>query len=387
MRFIDAFVKGLSSIWLSVTLLVLLALLTWLGTLEQVHTGLFEVQKKYFDSLFLIHHAGPVPIPLPGATLVMGVLFVNLILGGMLRLRKGTSTIGILITHVGIAFLLIAGFVKAYFAEEGHLTLYEGQRSNVFESYHHWEVAVLEKLPDGQIREVVAAEEKFVDAEAGARVVLSSADVPFQLEVTRFLSNSRVLPKGPMFDAPLPVVDGFFLEGRPREKENEQNIAGAYVAVLDPGSGTRREGLLWGAATQPWTVEVGDKTFGIELRRAQHLMPFTLRMDDFKKEDHPRMTMAKAFSSDVTVFEGSTSRPVKIEMNEPLRSQGLVLYQSSWGPSNARPGDRLFSTLSVVRNPADQYPLWACIVIAIGLLLHFGMKLNRYIRSASRETA
>ena len=69
MRFIEKFVDGLSSIWLSCTLLTLLGLLTWLGTLEQVNTGLFEVQRKYFDSIFLIHKAGPIAIPLPGAAL------------------------------------------------------------------------------------------------------------------------------------------------------------------------------------------------------------------------------------------------------------------------------------------------------------------------------
>ena len=46
-------IKILSSLALSCTLLVLLGLLTWLGTLEQVEYGLFEVQKKYFESLFL----------------------------------------------------------------------------------------------------------------------------------------------------------------------------------------------------------------------------------------------------------------------------------------------------------------------------------------------
>lgn len=387
MKIIDAIVRALSSIWLSVTLVSLLALLTWLGTLEQVHTGLFEVQKKYFESLFLIHHAGPVPIPLPGATLVMAVLFVNLILGGILRMRKNKSTWGILITHVGIAMLLVAGFVKAYFSEDGHLTLYEGEKSNVFESYHHWELAVLEGQPDGQVREVTAPEQAFSKAEDGARAVLSSSELPFDLEVTRYLSNCRVLPKGPMFEAPLPVIDGFFLRSEPKAKENEQNIAGAYVAVLDRKTGARREGILWGATAQPWAVEVDGKTYGLELRRAQYVMPFTLRMDDFEKEDHPRMTMAKSFSSDVTVTEGATSRPVRIEMNEPLRSHGLVLYQSSWGPSNAGPSDRLFSTLAVVRNPADQYPLYSCIVIAVGLVLHFGSKLRRHIRSEVREAA
>ena len=76
-------VRVITSLGLSCTLLVLLGLLTWLGTLEQVHSGLFEVQKKYFESFFLVHRAGPLSIPLPGANLVLCVLFVNLIAGGI----------------------------------------------------------------------------------------------------------------------------------------------------------------------------------------------------------------------------------------------------------------------------------------------------------------
>src|SRR5687768_4433625 len=91
------FVRLLGSFGLSITLLVLLALLTWLGTLEQVHSGLFEVQKKYFESFVLLHRVGPIPIPLPGANLVLCVLFVNLVVGGIIRLRRNAATAGILV--------------------------------------------------------------------------------------------------------------------------------------------------------------------------------------------------------------------------------------------------------------------------------------------------
>ena len=110
-------------------------------------------------------------------------------------------------------------------------------------------------------------------------------------------------------------------------------------------------------------------------------MPFALVLDRFTKVDHPRMGMPRSFESDVTVHEMSTSRQVTISMNEPLREAGLVVYQASWGPSTAGPGDPLFSTLSVVRNPADQLPLVGCIVIAAGLLLHFGRRLGRWVRT------
>ncbi len=374
-----------SSLGLSCVLLILLAILTWLGTLEQQHTGLFEVQRKYFESLFLVHESGAVPIPLPGAALVMGVLFVNLIVGGIVRLRRGSATLGVLVTHVGIALLIVAGLIKMRFSDDGHVTLFEGQASNTFQSYHHWEVAVIERLDDGKLRETVVPESAFTWATGSKPSRIQCAEWPFELELRHFQPNSNVVPKGPMVRSDLPTVDGYVLLSELAEPENEANVAGLYATVVDKKDGAKREALLWGLTRAPLTLEREGRTFGLELRRQQFVMPFTIKLDDFRKEDHPRMSMAKSFSSDVTVFEDGSSRNVRIEMNEPLRSQGLVLYQASWGPSNARPGDPLFSTLAVVRNPADQHPLIACIVIALGMLLHFGRKLVRHIRIEAQK--
>ncbi len=99
-----------------------------------------------------------------------------------------------------------------------------------------------------------------------------------------------------------------------------------------------------------------------------------------REVDHPGIGMPKSFASDVKVVEDGNERALKISMNEPLRAEGLVVYQASWGPSTARPGDPLFSTFAVVRNPADQYPLYSCIVIAIGLVLHFARKLIKHVK-------
>ena len=386
MKILDSFVGALSSLWLSCVLLVLLGLLTWLGTLYQVEHGLFAAQVKYFDSLFLIHQAGPVAIPLPGGTLVMGILFVNLVCGGIVRMRKTKATVGILVTHVGILMLIAAGFVKAYYSEDGHVTLYEGQRSNLFESYHHWEVAITEPLPSGEVRESVAAQEDFFAAGPGQPALLRTAGLPFDVEVSRFYPNCDVFPKGPMVGSDVPVVDGYFLQARPLEKDNEANVAGAYVTLVGR-DGKRREAILHGQSRAPLNVEYDGRRFGVALRREQWVMPFTVALENFEKEDHPRMMMPKSFSSDVVVVEDGSERKVKISMNEPLRQEGLVLYQASWGPSNARPGDRLFSTLAVVRNPADQYPLYSCIVIAIGLVMHFSMKLAKHIRHEAEKAA
>ncbi|QDU68427.1 cytochrome c biogenesis protein ResB [Engelhardtia mirabilis] len=374
-------VAVLSSISLAGVLICLLALLTFLGTLEQAEHGLYEVQKRYFESSYLIHEAGGVPIPLPGGGLVMGLLFVNLILGGVVRLRRGAGTAGVLVAHLGMVLMLVAGFVKYATGEEGHVTLYEGDTAAWFQSYTETELAVISVDPAGRHTERILPGDSLRGATSAAPVVASG--LPFRLEVTHWFDNANVSPKGPMFDVDVPVVDGFFLRAEPLSPQAERNGPGAYVAVTG-ADGRRQVGLLWAYDAAPWTVDVGGARFVLDLRRQRFPMPFEVRLDEFTKEDHPGTNMPAWFSSDVSVDDGSGERPVTISMNRPLREAGLVLYQASWGPGNARPGDRLFSTLAVVRNPADQWPLYSCLVIAGGLLFHFGRKLARHVR---REVA
>ena len=369
-----------SSLGLSCVLIVLLGILTWLGTLEQVEHGLFEVQKKYFESYVLVHYAGPVPIPLPGANLVLSLLGLNLVLGGMVRLRLSRATAGVFVAHIGILLLLASSFVKLHYSEDGHVTLYEGESSTSFQSYHVNELAVSRMLVDGRVEERVISDVEL--REAPVEIVDSA--LPFRLEVTRWLVNARPQPSGGTGLPATPVVDGVFFVELPRDATSERNGPGVHV-VLTTNSGEKHEALLWAFDAAPWTVQVEREVYALDLRRERYPMPFELRLDEFTKTDHPRTNMPSWFSSDVTVTHASSSRPVVISMNEPLREQGLVLYQASWGPSTARPGDPLFSTLAVVRNPADPWPLAACVVIALGLVGHFGRKLVKHVRSEVRS--
>ena len=78
-------------------------------------------------------------------------------------------------------------------------------------------------------------------------------------------------------------------------------------------------------------------------------------------------------------------QPLVIRMNEPLRAGGHILFQSGYGPPFAGPGERMYTTFSVVRNPSDQWPLASCVVIALGLLVQFAVKLFRYVRAEARS--
>lgn len=374
-------VRLAGSFGLACCLLSLLGLLTWLGTLEQVHSGLYEVQRKYFESFVLLHDLGPFSLPLPGANLVLCLLALNLVVGGVLRIRKNRSTAGILIAHLGILLLLGAGFVKWRFAHEGQITLFEGQSADAFQDMYRCELAIVEHAPSGERLEIVVPQEQLAPSRGADSVRLVSPDLPFALDVEHFARNSRVLRKGPMFEVKVPVIDGFFLSAEPPAIEAETNIAGAYLRLVDSAGGPTQEGIVWSAEGQPWTAKFAERTFSFELRNERHPMPFEIALKNFTKIDHPGTSMPQSFTSDVTIKDAGSERALRISMNEPLRSRGLVVYQASWGPQGARTNARLFSTFAVVGNPADRLPLFACIVIACGLALHFGRKLRATLRA------
>jgi cytochrome c biogenesis protein ResB len=78
--------------------------------------------------------------------------------------------------------------------------------------------------------------------------------------------------------------------------------------------------------------------------------------------------MAKAYESLVTITTGDLNRQVKIYMNNPLRYKDYTLYQASYDVDST---GREYSTLAVVRNSAQFLPYVACLLVFLGLALHF----------------
>lgn len=381
MRFLARALDVLASLKLSCALFALLALLTWLGTLEQTRSGLYEVQRRYFESYVLLHDAGGVPVPLPGANLVLSLLFANLVAGGLVRLRKDRANAGILVAHSGIALLLVAAFVTHSFGTEGQVTLREGERASTFENPMRAELAVLERTAEGELREHLVRHEDLELARDGLSVRIATRDLPFWLEIERFLANARPRTANPHSSPHAGVdanaLDGVVLVEEPRAPEAERNLPGARFAVVDARHGVRQEALTWIAEERPFAFVCDGRAFTIGLRRERHALPFEIALRRFTKEEHPRTSMPSSFESDVTVVEDGVERGLSISMNEPLRAGGVVVYQASWGPQGAPSGTRLFSTLAVARDPADAWPIAALAITSLGLAWHFGRKLAR----------
>jgi len=242
-------------------------------------------------------------------------------------------------------------------------------------------------LADGRTKEYIVPVSQFAVGAVEGGVDIFKDDLPMDIHVSNFQRNCSVLAKGPMFDVKVPVIDGYFLNALPPAKEAEQNAPGAYLSLVTKRSSERHEGMIWGFQRYPWIVEIDGRQLGFHLRKEQHVIPFTIVLDKFTRELHPGTSIPKVFMSDVTKIENGVSRSINVSMNEPLRHKGYTFFQSGWGPANARPGDPLFSTFSVVKNPADKYPLYACIVIGTGLFVHFTLKLIRYIQFQNRRVS
>ena len=415
----------LSSMKLAVVLLVLLGLLTWLGTLAQIEDGLWKAQKNYFESWGLIADlelgwwGQPVlpddngkgfvlRIPLPGAYPVMALLFVNLLVGGFVRMKWQARNVGVLVVHVGIALLLLAGFVKMEYSYSGGLALWEtpsgaerrpsrSYESSTFVSFHDHEL-VLIRDNGTTVEERVIAEGELGAAVDGT-VTVRGEGLTFAVQVHHFIERCEPTAKGPMVRASAPVIDdgdgkpGVFLLAQKPLPERGKNTPGAYVTVLTD-RGVRFDGILHGFEIRPFderrypfTFTVEGQRWGLDLRRVLYDLPFHVRLKDFVKRDHPGTMTAADYRSYVEIPEEG-DREVQIYMNTPLRKDGYVVYQTSWGPAPGGPvsGPPYYSVFEVAENPSDKWPEYSCWVIAVGLLIHFTMKLSKFLGSSTRRT-
>ena len=427
LRVLDA----LGSLKLAVVLLLILAALTWLGTLAQVGRSIHDVQREYFESWFVLAelplewwgskpiitgsdgNAFVLRIPLPGAYPVLALLTLNLLVGGMMRMRWNRRNGGVLVVHLGIVTLLAAGFVKLHYSYSGNLTIFETPReasgrvegrayeSSRFVSFHDFELALLVDHGD-TIEERVVPEQQLWGARDQGSVAVRGEGLPFTVQVHHWVDNAQVLPKGPMVQTRMPVVDGAYVETRlwrpGEEVKSEQEYAACYVTVHpdpDPQAEdkpARIEGILWGfprlpfdERRYPFTFTVRGQRYGLDLRHVVYDLPFAVRLDRFVKEDHPGTRAPREFRSYVTVTEGEQQQQAQIFMNNPVRRDGFVAYQSGWGPQPMG-GPPWYTGLEVSYNPSDVWPTIGCFVIAIGLLWHFLAKLSRFLRSSTRAT-
>ncbi len=379
-----------SGFGLATVTLLLLGVLTWFATLEQIDNGLYPTLNKYFDwrSVVLLPEIKGkiVPLPLPGGYWVGVVLLINLILGGVIRIRKGAAHIGNLISHLGIILMLIGGGVAHHFSERGNMAVGEGESSNTAEDYFEYVVEVSE-IKDGKAGNIHVIRGKLIDdLTDGASRTFKLPNLPFDLEIAGYLTHAApvsITERAP--DKGQRQVDGYYLMEKPGEINAEANTAACYARVV------RRDGrkddpfILAGASFHPFTVREGDRIFTVDMRKRLWPMPFTVRLDEFTADFHPGTMKPSKFVSKITRIENGGEAKVTIQMNEPMRYEGLTFFQASYGPPGAGPGQKMYSVFEIVRNPADKWPEYSLYIVTLGMLITFLTRFFSYLSSNTRK--
>lgn len=401
-----ALFKFFSSIWLTVALLVFSMILVFGSTLEQTQWGVYEVQKKFFETFICVwqyplalpgaEHFQWLKIPLPGGFLLGGLLLLNLCCAHVRYFRASWKKCGIVLIHTGIVLLLISGFLTAYLQEEYSMWLDVGGQSNYLESFYDHDLVFIDHT-DPKTDTVVSI--PVSQLEEGK--VIRDAALPFTVKPLYYFPNSDIGTKANFPDLPeIPADQGIAsvrdLRVANLEKNYSQptaNFPSAVIALETPKGplGTwlvsnifepRVMSMIYSTVPPifsshlPQTFTLDGHTWEIALRPRRVYLPYTLKLDTFIHEYYPGTDVPKRFESQAHLVNDSTgeNRPVFIYMNHPLRYGGYTFYQASFAQ-----GDNA-SKLQVVRNPGAPLPYLAVLLVGVGMTIHFILSLITHLR-------
>jgi ResB-like family len=370
--------KPLTSLRLTVFCLGCAMILVFLGTLDQINIGVYEAENRYFKSFFLYFTPPGTALRIPwfpGGYLVGGLLVVNLIAAHLSRFKVSWKKAGLLVLHIGVILLLLGQLFTSLFQVESQMRLDEGETKNYSLSYYHDELAVIDtSAPDSDLVISIPDSQLY----KGHKIDLPVDSL--EVVITEYFRNSALLSsdQSPPQNYPHLQIGPMAVSVQQERtyKENERNMPTAAVSVLQGGKAIGSWNLAAGFP-QPVKFQAAGKNYEMVLRPKRYYKPFTIQLIQFSHDRYAGTDLAKNFSSRIRLMDPANheDREALIYMNHPLRYQGMTFYQSGFDNN-----DRT-SILQVVKNPGWLVPYVSCVLIAVGMLLQFGMHLTSFLRS------
>lgn len=391
----------LASLKLTVLLFVLAMILIFAGTLAQREMGNWDVVDSYFRSFYvaiplrhLFFYNVPGVIPFPGGFLLIGLLLVNLVAAHTTRFKFAWKRTGILVTHLGLILLLVGEFVTGALAEEGIMQVPQGGYAIYSEDIREAELAITVPEGDGE-RAVVVPQAMLEAAVGGEPIDLTARGFPLRVRVVAWFTNAAIAdPSRSQRPSPNLATTGHGLRAVavPQTpvsgvRANEVNQPAAYVQLL--GEDGRALGTYMTSVSLPviplfgdgkQAVSVGDETYTVALRFQRQYKPYTLHVLEVDHDVFVGTDIPRNFSSRVRVVDAeyNDDREALIRMNEPLRYRGDAIFQHQMDAAGEGFGVPM-TGLQVVSNPGWLLPYISCILVGVGLTLHFGVMLGKFM--------
>ena len=330
--------------------------------------------------------------------LVKGTLAGLVLLAGatMVFRKQGGSVL----IHAGMALIMFGELLVGTTAEEGQMTIEEGKTVNYTVDGRALELAIVDSSPSEYDDVVVVPGSILADAGTGDSEPIRHEELPFDVQVVRFMRNSQIRNVTPEDTNPATAGAGLFSiveETRPvsgTDNRGSIDISSGYVKLLGKESDTDLGTYLVSLYLKPQNVQVGEKTYTVELRHKQVYKPYSVHLIDVRKDDYIGTDMPRNYSSDIRLLENdatrrhlpasvvngssrNTDREIHIWMNNPLRYAGETFYQSGYRKDPATGVET--TTLQVVTNPGWMIPYVACMIVSTGMLAHFWIVLLRFL--------
>lgn len=375
---------AITSLKLTIVCLAVLMVLVVACTLAQVELGTFGAVEEFMRTWLVWWNVPGTRLSLPvfpGGALVGLLLMVNLVAAQVRRLEVSWRKAGIWITHLGLILLFVGEFVTGMFQVETQLAVEEGQTVNFVESPRQLELAVVDTT-DPAKDDVWSIPESRL--QRGGRIDIPGS--PVSIQVHGAFRNASLSPRRPG-DPPSPATAGVgtgvtVREAPPVSRDDEMNRGAAFV---EPVAGGRSYGtwLVSNALGAPQSFVHEGRAYRLLMRNRRQYLPYTITLKHFSHDVYPGTDIPKNFSSLVRLDNPATgeARDVLIYMNQPLRYDGKAFYQASFGKNDT------LSILQVVENPGWLLPYISTALVTIGLLIHFGIALQRSLRRRAASSA
>jgi len=378
-QLLQPFVRFFVSLRLTVVLLVFSILLVFLATLDQVHLGVWGIQHKWFFTFIVVQSVNGFPVPVfPGGYFIGGMLLINLLAAHVYRFKLTWRKLGIWLAHVGVILLIASQFFTGLMQRESQVQFNLGETKRYSEDFLLDELAVIDAT-DPKFDNVVAIPESLLARDEP----IQHPKLPFRIVTRLYYPNSVVqmrsqAPNAPPAPATMDIGPQLAVTPQPiTYKPDEHNMPTACVELIGP------EGSLGIWLVSPWieqsqAFDYAGRTWQLVMRSKRYYTPYAMTLLQLKNDVYPGTDIPKNFSSQVRIHdEAKGDRDVLIYMNNPLRYGGLTYYQYQMNKANG------LSVLQVVRNPSWLMPYIACALVALGLVMQFGLHLVGFIRKRS----
>lgn len=298
---------------------------------------------------------------------------------------------GIVLLHGGVGLMMFAELLVTVRAKESQMYIVEGETEDHSSDTRTPEIAVID-ANDPQQDRVVAIPRSFI------RVgnTIQHPDLPFDIEVLSYYVNAKLRDLKPGEKTFATAGSGLrhAVEEKPPvngvDGSGEVDHPAAYLRLKKKGS-TEVLGTYLTAVSLhprlefPESITVDNKNYKFLMRFEHIYRPYTIRLNEFRHDTYPGTTVAKDFTSQVTIVdpEKHEEREARIWMNNPLRYRGETFYQSEWGIDPI--SRKKMTILQVVSNTGWMIPYVSCMIVVVGMVYQFGLSLLRFLNRRATQ--